>query len=403
MKGKIAIIGGTLIDGSGKEPIKDAAILVEGSKIVKVGKRDSIMIPENFERINASGQTIMPGLIDCHVHLNGVKGADPLRWVVENRFLRAMRAVSQAWKILDHGFTTIRDLSENGLYLKKAIEEGSLVGPRILAYGRGLGRTGGHGDLRRDIYEMPADVVKEIHPYCIQCDGVDAIRREARALVGRGADGFKVFVTGGGTWEKDREKDLHYIIDEVKAVVEEARMLGLKVAAHAECLEGAKIAVEAGVDTLEHGDVLDEEVCKEMVRKNIIYVPTLSIYYVGPWAVEVPEMQLKSFRIAHKTGVKIALGSDAFSEELTPFGKYNIGEIKRLVDAGMSTMEAIVSATKIGAEALGIEGKVGTLEEGKLADILLVDGNPLDDITVLLDKNKIKTIIKEGSIVVKRT
>lgn len=403
MKGKIAIIGGTLIDGSGKEPIKDAAILVEGSKIVKVGKRDSIMIPENFERINASGQTIMPGLIDCHVHLNGVKGADPLRWVVENRFLRAMRAVSQAWKILDHGFTTIRDLSENGLYLKKAIEEGSLVGPRILAYGRGLGRTGGHGDLRRDIYEMPADVVKEIHPYCIQCDGVDAIRREARALVGRGADGFKVFVTGGGTWEKDREKDLHYIIDEVKAVVEEARMLGLKVAAHAECIEGAKIAVEAGVDTLEHGDVLDEEVCKEMVRKNIIYVPTLSIYYVGPWAVEVPEMQLKSFRIAHKTGVKIALGSDAFSEELTPFGKYNIGEIKRLVDAGMSTMEAIVSATKIGAEALGIEGKVGTLEEGKLADILLVDGNPLDDITVLLDKNKIKTIIKEGSIVVKRT
>lgn len=191
-----------------------------------------------------------------------------------------------------------------------------------------------------------------------------------------------------------RKKDLHYTIDEVKAVVEEAP--------HAR-LEGAKIAVEAGVDTLEHGGVLDEEVCREMVRKNIIYVPTLLIYYVGPWAVEVPEMQLKSFRIAHKTGVKIALGSGAFNEELMPFGKYNIREIKRLVDAGMSPMEAIISATKIGAEALGVENKIGTLEEGKLADILLVEGNPLDDITVLLDKNNVKMIIKEGSIVVKRS
>jgi imidazolonepropionase-like amidohydrolase len=402
MKGKIAIVGGTLIDGTGKEPLEDTVILIDGTKIVKIGRKESVSISENFEKIEASGKIVMPGLIDCHVHLTGLKGADPLRWVVENRLLRAVRSVSQAWKLLEHGFTTVRDLSENGLYLKKAVEEGSIIGPRILAYGRGLGRTGGHGDLRRDIYEMPADVVKELHPFCVQCDGIDAIRREARALVGKGADGFKVFVTGGGTWEKDREKDIHYTVEEVKAVVEEARMLGLRVCAHAECLEGVKIAVEAGVDTIEHGDVLDEEVCKKMVEKNIIYVPTLSIYYVGPWAVEVPEVQLKSFRIAHKTGVKIALGSDAFTEELTPFGKYNIGEIKRMVDAGMSPMEAIISATKISAEALGISDKVGTIEEGKIADLLIINGNPLDDITILLDKNNIETIIKEG-VIIKRT
>ncbi|MGB9671561.1 MAG: amidohydrolase family protein, partial [Candidatus Norongarragalinales archaeon] len=237
----------------------------------------------------------------------------------------------------------------------------------------------------------------------VQCDGVDAVRREARALVGKGADGFKVFVTGGGTWEKDRERDIHYTLEEVKAVVQEARMLGLKVCAHAECLEGVKIAVEAGVDTIEHGDVLDEEVCKEMVKKNIIYVPTLSIYYVGPWAVEVPEMQLKSFRTAYKTGVKIALGSDAFTEELTPFGKYNIGEIKRMVDAGMSPMDAIVSATRIGAEALGISDKVGAIEEGKTADLLIINGNPLDDITILLEKDNIQIVMKEGKVLVRRS
>ncbi len=403
MKEKIAIVGGTLIDGTGKKPLEDAVILIEKTKIIKVGEKGSITIPEDFEKIGAHGKTIIPGLIDCHVHLTGLKGADPLRWVVENRLLRAIRSVSQAWKLLEHGFTTVRDLSENGLYLKKAIEEGSIVGPRILAYGRGLGRTGGHGDLRRDIYEMPADVVKELHPFCIQCDGVDAVRREARALVGKGADGFKVFVTGGGTWEKDRERDIHYTLEEVKAVVQEARMLGLKVCAHAECLEGVKIAVEAGVDTIEHGDVLDEEVCKEMVKKNIIYVPTLSIYYVGPWAVEVPEMQLKSFRTAYKTGVKIALGSDAFTEELTPFGKYNIGEIKRMVDAGMSPMDAIVSATRIGAEALGISDKVGAIEEGKTADLLIINGNPLDDITILLEKDNIQIVMKEGKVLVRRS
>jgi imidazolonepropionase-like amidohydrolase len=398
-KEKIAIKGGTLIDGTGRKPLEDAIVIIEGPKITEIGRKDSVEIPKTHNVIDASGLTIVPGLMDCHVHLTGIKGTDPLRWVVENRYLRAMRAVADAWKILDYGFTSIRDLSENGLYLKKAIEEGSIVGPRIVAYGRGLGRTGGHGDLRRDIYDMPAAFVKEIHPFCIQCNGVDEIRKEARALVGRGADGFKIFVTGGGTWEKDREKDLHYTKDEVKAVVEEARMVGLKVAAHAECLEGAKVAVEAGVDTLEHGDVLNEEVCKEMVRKNIILVPTLSVYYVGPWAVEEPEIPLRSFKIAHATGVKIALGSDPFSDGITPFGKYNIGEIKRLVDAGLSPMEAIVSATKTSAEAMGIEEKVGTLEKGKSADILLIEGNPLDDITVFLDKGNIRTIMKEGTVV----
>jgi imidazolonepropionase-like amidohydrolase len=180
----------------------------------------------------------------------------------------------------------------------------------------------------------------------------------------------------------------------MKAIVDEAHMYGMKVHAHAEGIKSVRAAVEVGVDTIEHGDILDERVCEKMVRKNIILVPTISVYYVGPWAAW--EDQQKSFNIARKAGVKIALGSDAFVEDWTPYGEYNIGEIKKLVDWGLSPMEAIMSATKIASEALGVENLTGTLEKGKSADILLVEGNPLEDITVLLNKKNIKKIIKEG-------
>jgi len=396
---KFAIVGGTLIDGTGQEPVENTVILIEGSRIVDIGRRNVVRIPEGFETIEASDLTIMPGLIDCHVHLTGCRGKDPLYWMglVEPKPLRAMRAVTDAWKVLDAGFTTVRDMgSLNAIYLKKVIEEGLVAGPRIIACGRALGRTGGHGDLRRDIYELPEQFVSESLSFAEICDGVDSVRRAVRKLIGLGADCIKFFASGGGSWEKDRMEDQHFTLEEMKAIVDEAHMAGMKVAAHAEGLKGAKAAVEVGVDTIEHGDVLDEEVCKEMVRKNIILVPTISVYYVGPWAAW--EVQQKSFKIARSVGVKIALGSDAFVEDWTSYGTYNIGEIKKLVDWGMSPMEAIMSATKIGAEALGIEDKVGTLEKGKLADILLVKGNPLEDITVLLDKKNIQTIIKEGRI-----
>ena len=399
-KEKLALIGGTLIDGTGKGPLEDAIVVIEGSKIADIRKGNNTEIPNGCKRIDASGLTILPGLIECHLHLTGCRSEHPLssKGIVEPKLLRAMRAVADAWKVLDVGFTTARDMgSTNAIYLKRTIKEETTIGPRIIASGRALGRTGGHADLRRDIYELPNEFVKESLSASEVCDGVDGVRKAVRKQIGMGADCIKFFASGGGTWEKDRMEDQQFTLEEMKTIVDEAHMCGMKVAAHVEGLSSVRAVVEIGVDTIEHGVVLDEKLCKKIVKKNIILVPTISHYYArrqthpSAW-----EIQQKSFKMARSVGVKIALGSDAIIEPMTPYGRYNIGEIKKLVDAGMTPMEAIVSATKISSEALGMEDKIGTLEKGKLADILMVEGNPLDDITLLLDKGNIKKIIKEG-------
>lgn len=403
LENKYALIGTTLIDGNGGTPVKDSVIVVKNGIIEEVGNRKSVSLEDNIQKVDIPEYYLMPGLIDCHVHFTGARGNDPLFFngVIEPMSLRAMRTVADVRNVLSAGFTTARDLgSLEALYLKKVIEEGTIAGPRLVASGRGLCRTGGGADLRRDIYGLPDKHIRESLSFGEICDGVEEVRKAVRKMIGMGADCIKCYASGAEIWKNDRKEDQHFTLDEMKTIVEEAHMCNMKVAAHAEGFSGVKIAVETGVDTIEHGDELDEDICKEMIRKNIILVPTISVYYVGSWAAW--EVQQKSFKIAHRTGVKIALGSDAFCEPVTPYGKFNIGEIRKLVDWGMSPMEAVVAATKTGAEACGIGDKVGTLEKGKIADILLVKGNPLDNIDILLKKENIEYIIKEGKIVIQR-
>ena len=322
--------------------------------------------------------------------------------VIEPKILRAIRSVAEAANILRAGFTTVGEMSSlNAIYLKRAIEEGTAVGPRIIASGRALARTGGHGDLRRDIYELPEQHIRESLG-CELCDGVDEVRKGVRKMQGWGADCIKFLASGGGLWENDRVTDQHYTLEEMKAIVEEAHMLGMRVNAHAEALLAIKAAVRAGVDVIHHGDVLDEAVCKEMATKGTVLVPTIVIYYYSldhGWEVAPKKLQQKSFATAVNAGVKIALGSDTHNEKSTPYGQFGLEELEKLVEWGMSPMEAIVSATRTASDALGVSDKVGTVENGKLADLVLVNGNPAEDITILSKQKRIKKIYKDGKIV----
>lgn len=402
LKKEYALVGATLIDGNGGPPASDITVVVKNGVIEEVGDRKSVTLEDNVQKVNIPEYYLMPGLIDLHVHLAGIKGSWDLGGIIENKYLKCIRSVGHAWRILDHGITTVRDMSWNGLYLKTAIKEGSIKGPRIIAYGPPLSRTGGHGDLRRDIYDLSSEYIKQNTVTHVLCDGVNEVRKAVRELIGRGADGIKLYADGGGLWEKDRVEDVHYTMEELKAIIDETHMMiGFKVTAHAESLKAVKMCLEAGIDSIEHGEVLDEETCKEMVRRNVILIPTIASGFVGSWAITEAEVKslFRNFKMAHEVGVKIGMGSDACAESDTPFGVYNVTEIKRLVEAGLSNMEAIVSATNIGAETCGISDKVGVIKKGKLADLLVLKGNPLSNIDVLLDKENIKFVIKEGNLV----
>lgn len=234
-----------------------------------------------------------------------------------------------------------------------------------MSCGLGLCRTGGNQDaMPRDIYGIPDEWAQQSYVWAQPCDGVEEIRKAIRKLVGQNVDHIKFFATGGGLWEKDRVEDMHFGLEEMRTIVDEAHMVGLKVMCHAENLQGIRAAVELGVDTIEHGDneegcELDEETCQKMAEKNIFLTPTLSINFVGEWAEEgLPE--------------------------------YVINGWKR----------AITSATKFGAEACGIDSRVGTIEKGKLADLLVLKKDPTRNIDILLDKGNIRYIMKEGNLVV---
>jgi imidazolonepropionase-like amidohydrolase len=277
-----AITGGTLIDGTGKDPLKNAVVLVEGQRIVNVGMGDRVKIPAGFEKIDASGLKVMPGLIDAHIHISGLISGNPLDWVVESGFTQIIRAVQQVGSVLDAGVTTVRSAgSRYDIYLKRAIEAGTIVGPTIMAAGLGICRTGGHPDLPQNIlYIIPEELIREKHPRCMVCDGVEEIRKGVRKLINHGVDHIKVWLSGGGHWEKDRCGDVHFTKQEMETLVNEAHMLRARVMAHVENLRATKLAIAAGADTIEHADdwegntALDEEACSSMVEKNITLLDT---------------------------------------------------------------------------------------------------------------------------------
>lgn len=401
---KLAVIG-RIIDGTGKAPF-EGVVLIDGEKIEKIGLAKEIIIPPKTKIIKVNDGTILPGLIDCHVHLMGERTLDFMKSAFEPLELKSVRAATDCAKLLDAGFTSVRDVGGLGIYLKRAIEEGEIKGPRILSAFKILSQTAGHGDM----HSLPLDVAVRVG-FSRLCDGADDCRKAAREQFREGADFIKICTTGGVLSERDLPTSAQFSMDEIRAIVEEADRVGTFVAAHAEGTQGIKNAIKAGVKTIEHGDFIDDEGIDLMLKHENILIPTFSIgeriisqgekYKVPTWGIkkmkQLWEVQSKNFKKAKDAGVKIATGTDFGGGPLTPFGE-NAQELELLVKEGFTPMEAIVAATKTASEALNMKDKVGTLEEGKFADLIVVNSDPLSDISVLRKTENIKVVVKGGVI-----
>ena len=411
------IKGGTLIDGTGKPPVKGAVVVIEDNKIVSVGKMAGDAIPkgDNVEIIDAGDKTVMPGLIDSHVHIytDGETSEFTYMPINYNNMDLAMRCIPRLKRTLMMGITSLRDGGSGWgwleVALRDAISRGDIVGPRFFATGYHLSVTGGHG------YFLPPWLANiPVHPEqsTIHCDGPDEWRKAARLNIYNGTDNVKcvasrdIISTGTATASQAT-------LEELTAAFEEAHKMGKRAIAHAQGPVAIKKAIKAGANSIVHGFFMDEE-CAELMAKNNVFLESTNLYVRGikdrgkgelpDWMVdkanETWEDKKKNFKMYIEKGVKISFGSDSG----VPFMRQgdNAGELKMFVELGMSPMGAIVAATKTAAEAIGIENKTGTLEAGKMADIIFIDGDPLQDIGLLGTEDKIKMVMKEGEIIITR-
>jgi len=411
-----------ILDVNNRRVIEGQSILIHNGRIEKVGKADGFAEAERELPRQAiwdvSNKLVMPGLIDCHVHLCVVRDPYETDIVLENlkasETLKVLYGAANAKKTIEAGFTTVRDVGQgDNLALRDAIERGAIVGPRIVACGW-LGMTGGHQERMSSewVYNVP------MRSNEVGVDGPWEVRKRVRELVRRGVDCIKTYTTGEGyyrhPWYRFWLDQRNFTLEELKALVDEAHAAGRKVIVHAFTDNvGVKSGIAAGVDSIEHGVYLEEEDVSVMREKGIFYTPTLAVGIklfetfsakgMGKmWSVEegyekrYPEAHRSSFQRAHRNGIKIGVGSDTY--RILPHGE-NAFELECMVKAGMSEMEAIVSATKVSSEALGLDHVIGSIEEGKLADMLVVAQDPLRDISVLREKANLKMIIKNGEII----
>lgn len=383
-----------IIDGCGGH-IDGGTLVVEGSHISRVGPDKRVSLPRGCAPTNARGWTVLPGLIDCHVHF--ALGGEADVFGVLNRDDPArtlLKAANLARRTVEAGFTTVRDLGFRGhgiFALKQAIDEGLLPGPRILAAGQAICITGGH-----------ARIIGR------QADGPDAITVAVREEVAAGADVIKLIATGGILTSGTDPERAQMTPEEIQAGVSEARRAGRRIAAHAHGAEGMVLAVNAGVHSIEHATLLDKDTASLMRRAGTFLVPTLSalattvscgLDHSIPEPVVHKAQSLiarhqESFKTAHRQQIPIALGTDAG----TPFNHHgeNAQELERMVNFGMSPMEALVSATGRAAHLLAIDQVVGTIQPGKLADLVIVRGNPLERIGILRDPDCLVGVIQGG-------
>ena len=389
----IAFVDGPVCVGDGRV-LEHATVLVEGDRIVKVAE-GKVNIPKDARKIPLAGQMLLPGFIDSHVHICFDCSPDPMASVAsESQTMTALKAASSARQTLMAGITTIRDMGgKNGidLGLREAINSGLIPGPRMVVSGKMICMTGGHG------WQVG-----------LEANGVDEVRQAAREQIKAGADIIKLMATGGVLTPGVEPGSEQFTEAELRAGVEEAHKAGKKTATHAMGTKGILNALRAGIDSIEHGVYLDDETVALMIAKDVPLIPTLSVPYnieskgiaagIPEFAVEktlkVKPFHQESIRMAHAAGVRIAMGTDAG----TPFNMHgeNLGELKRLIECGFSPMEAIEAGTRIGAQVLGLEQELGTVEEGKRADLILVEGNPLDDIEILCKHELIRLVMQDG-------
>jgi imidazolonepropionase-like amidohydrolase len=408
----IALKAARLFDGKAKALVTNGVVIVQGDKIVDAGS--NLAIPQGAQVIDLGEATLSPGFMDAHTHLtadfSGNYNQRRLQEVDLNVSEQAITAITYARATIEAGFTTVRDLGSRfvgskefvDVALRNAIDHGVVPGPRMLVATYGIGATGGHFDstagFRDMLFGHEPDYSEGI------ADGPDAIRKAVRFEIKNGADVIKAAVSGGVLSLTDEVDTPQFTPAEIAALVDETHRLRKKVAVHCHGDQAAKDAIEAGVDSIEHGSFLKPETLQLMKTKGTYLVPTLMAteWILGKLDSYPPALQAKAkaagaartdmFRNAVKVGVKIGLGTDA---AVYPHGM-NAREFKLMVDLGMPPIEALRAATASDAELLGISAKVGTLEKGKLADIVAMPGDPTTDITAT---ERVSFVMKEGKIV----
>jgi imidazolonepropionase-like amidohydrolase len=404
------IRNGTLIDGRGGLPVPHAAVLVEDNRIRAVGPASTLPLPNaEVVEIDAGGGFILPGFIDTHVHLM-LEGVNLIRDMTAPFSLRFYNSAQYMRRTVEAGITSVRDAGGADAGVKQAVESGLVLGPRMQISISVLTITGGHGDgwmLSGNEFNLFPTYPGNPDG---RCDGVEEVRRKVREVLRAGADVIKVCSTGGVLSPRDHPEFTQFSPEELEVIVREAAYRrGVKVMAHAQGAEGVKNAIRAGIYSIEHGIYLDDEAIELMLEHGTFLVPTLlaplSVLEIGEaggmpeYAVkkarETVEVHSESISRAHKAGVKIAMGTDA---GVMPHGT-NLRELGLMVNIGLTPMQAIVATTKMAAECLGWQDRVGTVEAGKLADIVITMTDPLKDIRSLEKAENIAVVMKDGKIV----
>jgi len=399
---RVSVHAGKLLDVHKGKTLSDQAIVIEGGKIVSVGSMTEAKRSPADRLIDLPNATVLPGLTDAHTHLTG----DPTNIGYQALGISVPRATltgaRNARLTLEAGFTTVRNVgaySYSDVALRDAINDGDIPGPRMLVSGPALGITGGHCDenLLPSEYHVTSEGV---------ADGVQGVQHKVREVIKYGADLIKICATGGVLSHGDNPQASQYTLEEMKAIVADAHRLGRKVAAHAHGAQGILWASQAGVDSIEHGSYIDEAGIAEMKKNGTYLVPTL---YLADWflanaeRLHVPAELIAKGRdvmpaarknVAHAfaSGVKVAVGTDA---AVYPHG-LNAHEFAVMVKLGLTPLQSIQAGTINAADLLGWSDKIGALEPGKWADIVAVDGDPLQDVTTL---ERVKFVMKGGEVV----
>ncbi|GEN45549.1 metal-dependent hydrolase family protein [Alkalibacillus haloalkaliphilus] len=406
---KTLIQNALVIDGTGAAPKEGQVVVVENNKIAYVGPSENYEKQGDEQVVDAKGGTVLPGLIDTHVHM--MMEYSPLSQRLTTPFsYMYYQAQEYLNNTVQAGVTTVRDALGTDLGVKQAVDNGLITGPRLQISVNALTITGGHGDgtqLNGDVIDILPSGHRGMPDG--RCDGVAEVRKKTREMLRAGADVIKVHATGGVLSPTDHPEFTQFSLEELEAIVEEANFRkGVKVMAHAQGAEGIKNAVKAGIHSIEHGIFIDDEAADLMVENGTYLVPTL----LAPVSVletadekgmpqsavdkteEVIEQHKISFKRAYDKGVKIAMGTDA---GVMKHGT-NLRELALMRDAGMDPMDTIVSTTKTAAECLGWDEQLGTLEEGKLADLVITNVNPVEDLDALANNDNVQYVMKDGKV-----
>lgn len=403
----LVLIKATIIDGTGAAPLPNGSVIIEGERIKEVIPGPPGRVPSDAIIIDCHNQALLPGLIDAHVHVGAVEPnliEQQRRSFYSLLIIRTLKVIKEA---LDQGFTTVRDAGGADPGLREAVQQGLIQGPRLFIAGCPLSQTGGHGDFRLPTERHPP--AEDLAGLATRvCDGVDQVRRMAREQLRQGVDHLKVMAGGGAMSPSDEIDTSQYSIEELKAVVFEAQAAGTYVMAHVYSSRSIRNSIAAGVRSLEHGNLLDEESAQAIKDAGAFLVPTLVTYEMISQMGrdlgipennirkinEARERSLEALTIAHRVGVKIASGSDL----LGPMQRYKGMELE-LKSRVLGPMGAIVASTKTNAELLRKEKELGTIEAGKLADFILINGDPLKDMTLFQQyQEKITLIIQRGKV-----